>query len=287
MLDGPFLGSAAVAAGLLTPTQLRGKRYAPVFRDVFVPADAEQDLRLRSTAAFLLAPALGVLAGHSAAELLGAHCSPINAPAELIAPRGDVRPRRGLVIRQYTLDEHEVGTVAGCRVTTPLRTAWDLGRRLRLVEAVVAVDALARLGRFAPAALLHGPPGARGCRSLRRAVELADPRAESAMETRLRLVLVLAGLPTPVSQYVVRDAAGVILARLDLAYPDAKLALEYDGSDHFDAERSRRDRRRDLAIADLGWDTMRFTHDDLLLGQQQTVRRVERRRTVRLRQLAS
>ncbi|HVL86075.1 MAG TPA: DUF559 domain-containing protein [Pseudonocardia sp.] len=286
MLDGPFLGSRAVAQGLLTAAQLRGPTYTSLFRDVHVPADLAQDLALRSRGAYLLAPPHGVLVGHSAAELHGAGCSPENAPAEITAPRGELRPRRGLIVRQDVLDEDEVCTVAGCRVTTPLRTAWDLGRRLRLVEAVVAVDALARVGRFDPAALLRGRPGARGCRRLPRVVELADPRAESPMETRLRLVLVLGGLPAPELQYQVVDDRGAVLARLDLAYPDVRLAIEYDGEEHFGEERNRRDRRRDLAIADLGWDTLRFTRDDVTLTPNDTVRRVARRRTERRHLLA-
>jgi very-short-patch-repair endonuclease len=282
VLDGPFLGSAAVAAGLLTRAELRSPRYHMVYRDVYVDADRELDLVLRSQAAHLLLPAQGALCGHSAASLLGADCSPTNAPAEVIAPLGEIRKRRGLVVRQDVLTPIEVCDVVGHRVTTPFRTAWDLGRRLRLTEAVVALDALARVGRFAPAALLDGPPGARGCRQLRRAVEFANPLAESAMESRLRMLLVLAGLPTPVLQYRVVDRRGNVLARVDLAYPEARLALEYDGGDHFDEEHGRRDRRRDLQLDELDWYTMRFTRDDVLLTPQDTVRRVLRRRAARL-----
>jgi very-short-patch-repair endonuclease len=282
VLVGPFRGSVAVASGLVTEAALRGAAFCPVFRDVYVGAGHDLDLALRSRAAHLLLPAQGALAGHSAAALLGAGCSPRTAPAEVIAPRGEVRPRRGLVVRQDRLDPVEICLVDGLRVTTPLRTAWDLGRRLRLVEAVVAVDALSRLGCFDPAALLLGPPGARGCRQLRRVVELTNPLAESPMETRLRLLLVLAGLPEPVPQFRLRDGRGVVVARVDLAYPDARLALEYDGEVHFDDEHSRRDRSRDLQLDDLDWYTMRFTRDDVLLRPQDTVRRVRTRLQARL-----
>ena len=282
VLEGPFRGSMAVVCGLVTEAELRSPRFQPVFRDVYAPAGCELDLVLRSRAAHLLLPAHGALAGHSAAALLGAECSPRTAPAEVIAPRGEVRPRRGLVVRQDRLDPDEICIVDGHRVTTPLRTARDLGRRLRLVEAVAAVDALVRLGRFDVAALLLGPPGARGCRQLRRVVELANPLAESPMETRLRLLLVLAGLPAPELQYRVRDAHGAVLARVDLAYPAARLALEYDGEVHFDEEHSRRDRLRDLRLDDVDWHTMRFTRDDVLRTPQDTVRRVRTRLEARL-----
>jgi hypothetical protein len=282
MLDGPFVGSAAVAAGLVTESELRGSRYVPVYRGIFVSADREQDLLLRSQAAHLLIPERGALGGHSAAALLGADCSPANAPAEVIAPRGEVAKRRGLVVRQAMLAPAEVCIVGGYRVTTPLRTAWDLGRRLRLADAVAAIDALARIGRFDPAMLLHGPPGARGCRQLRHAVELANPLAESAMESLLRVLLVLAGLPEPTLQYCVYDNRGMMLARVDMAYPAARLALEYDGKVHFDDEHSRSDRRRDLLLDEVGWQTMRFTRDDVLLTPKDTARRVRTRLESRL-----
>lgn len=281
MIDGPFLGSAAIEAGALTRGALRSSRFVPVFRDVFVPADVAQDLVLRSRAAHLLASSDGALGGHSAAALLGACCSPENAPAELIAPRGDVKRRRGLIVRQHQLQPHEVCVVDGCRVTTPWRTAWDLGRRLGLSDAVAAIDALARIGRFAPDELLQGPPGARGRRRLAEAVGLANPLAESAMESRLRVLLVRAGLPEPVLQHRIVDQAGRVLARVDLAYPEARLALEYDGRDHFDDGASRRDRARDLALDDLDWLTMRFTRDDIVLRASQTAERVRRRRADR------
>src|ERR1700754_1386968 len=113
--------------------------------------------------------------------------------------------------------------VGGARVTTPLRTAWDLARRLPLVEAVVAVDALAHSGAFKPADLLARRAmnsGARGCRRLDDVVRLADPRAGSPPETRLRLGLIHAGLSWPSVQHPIRDEYGFVLARADLAYPD-------------------------------------------------------------------
>jgi very-short-patch-repair endonuclease len=283
VLDGPFLGSAAVAAGLLTPAELRSSRFVAVFRDVYAPAGSALDLVERSRAAHLLLPPDGALGGYSAAALHGAVCGPPNAAAEIIAPRGDVRKRRGLVVRQCALDPADVDEVAGLRVTSPRRTADHLGRRLPLVDAVVALDALVRVGRFAPADLLHGAVGARGCRRLRDAVALADARAESPMETRLRVLLVLAGLPAPVPQFRVRDRSGVVRARVDLAYPDARLALEYDGAHHFDARHGRSDRRRDLQLDDLDWHTMRFVDADLLATPHETVRRVRRRLAERLR----
>jgi hypothetical protein len=104
-VDGPFIGSDAVAAGLITVHELRNPRFQQVYRDVYVEDRRKLDLRARSEAAHLLVPPDGALGGYSAAELLGAECSPPNAAAELIAPRGDVRKRRGLKVRQDALSE--------------------------------------------------------------------------------------------------------------------------------------------------------------------------------------
>ncbi len=266
MLEGPFRGSEAVRRGALTRGQLYGPRFQRLLPDVYVPVGTKLDLRTRSRAAYLyLADRGGVLAGFSAAELLGAGCALRRVPAEVLVPR-DVRRRPDLLVRRGCVTDDETCAAGGCRVTGPLRTAWDLARRLPLVHAVVAVDALARRGRFDPSTLLAYravAPGARLCRSLDRVVALADPRAESVMESQLRLNLVLGGLPAPSVQYQVLDPHGFVLARVDLAYPDAKLAVEYDGSTHFTDLRSRADRRRDLSLSDLGWHTMRLTYVDV------------------------
>lgn len=102
---------------------------------------------------------------------------------------------------------------------------------------------------------------------------LGDPRAESPPETRLRVCLVAAGLP-PVVQHLITDEHGFPLARADLTYPDAKLAVEYDGSDHFGRVHAERERFRDAELASHGWETVRTTANDLGTGSVQTIRRV-------------
>jgi len=264
MLNGPFRGSDALRAGLVTRGALAGPRYVRVFPDVYVPA-GPLTFGDRSRAAFLLVERRGgVLAGYSAAHALGASCEPRDAPAEVLVPR-HVKPQPGLVVHQGITQEIE--DVAGVTVTDRFRTAWDLGRRLTLLDAVVAVDALARPERpgdpprFDPFALLDRrlvEPGARNCLRLDRVVALADPRAESPMETRARLALVLSGL-RPEVQYELHDAFGRFVARVDLAFPRARLAIEYDSEEHDDAL----DRARDIRTGALGWHTMRFQAADV------------------------
>lgn len=270
VVDGVFRGSAAVEAGLATKNQLAGPAYRRLFPDVYAPTDLAVDLALRSRAAYLLVELHGgMLAGYSAALLHGADCAPGAAPAEVLVP-GTFRRHPGLVVRYGLASGSDVSEVAGCRVTSPLRTAWDLCRRLKDTEAVVALDALARCGRFAPSDLLARrleQPGARGCLRLDEIVAAADPRAESPPETRLRLALIGAGLAVPEVQFEIRDEYDFLMARTDLAYPEAKVAIEYDGAVHFTRQRREADLQRDATLAGYGWLTLRFGRDDLGTAQ--------------------
>lgn len=274
MIDRPFRGSDAVRAGLLGKNHLRGPRFVRVFPDIYVPADLPIDLDIRSRAAYLLVERRGgALAGWSALRLLGGEGARLDAPVEVLVDH-DLRHHRDLLVRRGAAAADDLRVVDGCRVTSPLRTAWDLGRRRGVENAVVAVDALARSHGLDPRALLkrrEEQPGARGCRQLDRIVELADGRAESPMESRLRVVLVRGGLPMPHVQYVLRDEDGAVAARFDLAYPDARLAIEYDGREHHFSIMSADDRVRDARTSSLGWQTLRFTRDDLVLRRPRTV----------------
>lgn len=134
MLEGPFSGADALTAGLLTRHQLYGPRFCRVFPDVYLPAGHPTDLVTRSRCAALWARDRGgLLVGYSAAALLGVDCAPLDVPAEVAT---DVRcvSHPGLRVRRDRFDDQDLTTVGECRLTTPFRTAWDLARRLPLVE---------------------------------------------------------------------------------------------------------------------------------------------------------
>ncbi|HTF52707.1 MAG TPA: DUF559 domain-containing protein [Pseudonocardia sp.] len=270
----PFRGSEAVAAGWVAPGVLRGPRFQRLFPDVYLAAHVPADLRARARAASLLvAWRGGVVAGWAASELLAANCAPRDAPVDVLVDF-NVRAQPGLRVRRGAAAPAEVRERDGCPVTSFLRTAYDLGRWAELVDAVVAVDALAARAGFAPGELLtlrERSPRAWGSGRLDRVVELADPAAESAMETRLRLLLVLGGLPAPSVQYPVVDARE-LLGRVALAYPDASVGIEYDGDSH--RETFGTDRRRDVAMAAAGWTILRFTSADVLRTPAQTLAQV-------------
>ncbi len=168
------------------------------------------------------------------------------------------------VLRRVKLDPGEIVWQGGFPATSPLRTCFDLAARLPLLEAVIALDQALAMGLVELPALeeyVESHARANGSVQARRAVALAEPRSESPMETRLRLLLVLNGLPRPETQAELRTPAGRFVARVDLFYPEPGLALEYDGENHRD--RMVDDNRRQNGIQELGVKVLRYTGPDL------------------------
>jgi very-short-patch-repair endonuclease len=96
----------------------------------------------------------------------------------------------------------------------------------------------------------------------RRVIELAEPASESPMESRLRMVLVLGGLPRPKAQVPVHDRDGRFVARTDLFYERQRLAIEFDGAVHRTTLVA--DNRRQNQLFNAGVDLLRFTGADVL-----------------------
>jgi very-short-patch-repair endonuclease len=254
----PFLGSQALTHGVVTRSELR-TRYRAVFRDVYVPKDAELTARAKARAAWLSTGA--TLAGMSAAAVLGTKWLDAAAPAEIV--RTDRHGQRGILVRSYELPDEEVCTVAGMRVTTAARTAFDIGRGLPVAKAVPVLDALLNATGIKPADVLtvaNRHRRARGIRRLREALELADGGAESPQETRVRLLLVAAGLPKPETQIEFRD----LHIRVDMGWREWKVAVEYDGIQHWENRYQRSwDIERIALLEAAGWIVVRISAEML------------------------
>ena len=267
-LTTAFRGSTAVAAGLVTPAVLRGPRYQRLFPDVYASAALEPDLALRARGAGVLVAGRGVVAGLAAAELLGASCGQRGSPVDVLLPRS--YRCAGLVTHRGDPPPDEVTTVGFTRVTTPVRTAFDLARwGPSLTERVTAVDALAHCCRVDVAAvrvLRHRHLGTWGGSRVVEVLGLVDARSESPMESRTRMALHLAGLPPPELQHPV--VARGRRYYLDLAYPGVLLAIEYDGAEHRGQRRARRDLEREAALVALGWKILRFDADVVLFAPE-------------------
>ena len=172
--------------------------------------------------------------------------------------------RSGMAVRRCALDEDEVVALQGFHATSTLRLLLDVSARLALTEAVVVVDQALHAKVVTPAQLqvaLERYDGRWGIKKLRKVAAHAEPAAESPMETRLRMVLVLGGLPRPEAQVTLYDHEGEFLGRPDLFYPDARLALEYDGGSHRTTLAD--DNRRQNRLVDAGIRLLRFTAGDI------------------------
>jgi hypothetical protein len=238
----------AIAAGVVTRQQLRGPAWRRLFRDVYLCADAPVDHLMLC----------------KGADILG-----LDQPVEATAAFG-LRSQPGLRVARSCLGPVDLARRGGLPVTSPLRTAFDLARTPDLTAAVIGLDALL-FRRVVKVDALRGYLEAHarwtGVRAAAAALDLARTDVESPMETRLRLAIVLAGLPEPVVQYDVLTPGGRFVARLDLAYPKQRVGLEYDGDHHRDRDTFRFDAVRLNRLRLLDWTVLRFTADDVLRNQ--------------------
>ena len=271
LLTGPFRLADAAAAGL-TRRQLSSAPWRRLTRDVYAHQAVPDSAELRFAVAALVMPPGSAFSGATAAWLHGVDVrAGVDDPLEITAARGTTfRTRNGLLLpRQADLPAADLTVVRGLAVTTPLRTAFDLCRQKPRTEAVVALDALAHAGLVAPVdlaqyALLHH--GWRGVLAVPDIVEQCEPLSESAMESRVRMLLIDAGLLRPCAQFVVMDETGFV-ARLDLAYPLYRLGIEFDGRVHEQTEVRVRDARRHNRLLRAGCTTLRFTGSDYYRDQ--------------------
>ena len=178
-------------------------------------------------------------------------------------PGRQLRPVDGLVVHRR--DGAPRVLSGGRPATAPAWTAVEVARSLRRPRALATLDAALRAGfprgEIWRAAIEQA--GRRGIVAVRDLLPLADPRAESPMESEARLAMIDGGLPVPELQYEVIDGNGD-LRRLDFAWPECLVAVEYDGVDwHADPEAMRRDRRRQSALRDVGWTVIPIVFDDV------------------------
>lgn len=268
-----FLGSEALAAGTVNRYQLR-TQYDAIHRNVYTRRGTTLTPADKAVAAWLWSGRRGVVAGLSAAALRGSRWIDTAAPAEL--NQVSRSSPAGILIHSDRLWPDEVSLVRGIEVTTPARTAFDLGRRKGITTAVIRVDALLQatdLKIVDVAALLLRHKGVRGTVALHRVLDLADPGAESPQETRLRLLLTTEGLRPSHTQIEVFDH-GFLVGRLDMGWSQWKVGVQYDGFQHWtDPQQRARDIDQDVAYRDLGWRIVRVGADLMRYRQASVVGR--------------
>ena len=261
---GLFSIQDARRAGL-TSDQLRGKSYRKIARGLYVWIGFVDDQHLALRAQLRRLPTGCVFSGLTAARLYGLDFQ-LGGPIEVTAPEGAaVRLREDLRVRYSSVEPGDASCCFGLPVTSPVRTWFDLARHLCLTDAVAGVDWALRQGRVTRpglAAYIERRQRLKGTRQARRVLELADPRSESLMESRLRALLLTArpSLPSLAVQHEVVSGTGQVLGRLDLAFVGIKLGIEYDGAHHVHSLAE--DDQRQNRLINAGWVLLRFTAQD-------------------------
>lgn len=247
----------AHAAGV-PPQRLRATDLARPFSRVRIPTSAEL-ARVQQRCAAYLPRLTGAqfFCGPTAAELWGI---PLPFRTRGLMHVGALPPAReprtaGVTGRRLLLTWDELTLLESLPVPHPAETWAELGSLLRLDELIIAADhilhehladrdeltaAVERLRR-------------RGAVDLRQALSEARAGAESPKETETRLVIVRGGLPEPELNWDLHDGFGRLLARLDMAYPRYRVAVEYDGRQHAEHGQFARDADRWAEIEASGW----------------------------------
>jgi len=191
-------------------------------------------------------------------------------------PGGQLRSVDGLVVHRR--DGAPIVVVDGRPATAPAWTAVEVARSLRRPRALATLDVALRSRACSRAEMWRAAvqqAGRRGIVAVRDLIPLADGRAESPMESETRLAMIDGGLPIPELQYEILDGNGE-LRRVDFAWPNQRVAVEYDGLDwHSGSDAMRRDRRRTAALLDVGWVVIAIVFEDVRHRASEFVARID------------
>jgi very-short-patch-repair endonuclease len=271
-IEWPFLATEAVSTGVLTFRELR-RFHSAIYPGVWAPRGADLSTGDHARAAWLWSRRGGVVAGLTASAMLGAKWVRRDAPVELI--HTNRRRPQNVIVRTEELCSAEWQLIAELPVTSPARTAFDLGRHCSLEVGVQRIDALMNATDVKVddvLAVVGQHPGVRGLRQLRQTLALVDGGAESPQETRVRLLLMSGGIPKPETQLEFRD----LHIRVDMGWREWKVAVEYDGIQHWEDSRQRSwDIERLALLEAAGWIVIRVSAE-MLRRPQVIVDRVGR-----------
>lgn len=231
----PFTRAAALA-NQLTDAKLRTKAYQRLFHGIYLCSSVQVTPAVRAQAA-LCAVGEGAYASHlTAAELWGIPTPP-DGLTHLTAPPGEGRNRRRGIVTHRLRTGAATTQREGVPTSTPEQAFCELAAGgVGLVDLVVAGDALLRTGHATRETLERAVRGmsCAGVTSARRALGYVRDGVDSPMESRLRMLLVLAGFPEPQVNVILRGEGGRWVRRFDLCYRSSMVIVEYDGRQHAD-----------------------------------------------------
>lgn len=263
-----------------------------MFHDVHVFVDLPDSTALRADAALLILPDSAAFCGLTAARLYGLPVPDDDERLHVAVPSWTPTiPRiKELVVHSYSIPIEQIRKRDGRWLVAPERLFLELAATLPRIELIVAGDQMLRRDLTTPDALdafLRRCRRRRGVRKARTAVPMLERNTDSPPESRLRMLLVDAGLPRPVANRdVFHDTIpGLRLARPDLSYPELKIAIQYEGRHHQeDSRQYAYDIERDGHLIDRQWIVIRVNKDGLFRYPGIVVERV--RRAIAQRRLA-
>lgn len=181
-----------------------------------------------------------------------------------VAP-GDLIKRPGARCHRRVVDPKDLRKVDGQVLTSPVRTILDLAAQLSLIDLVMVMDSALKEKSCTREELVARARdrGVRGIALYWRALELCDGFSESAMETLMRLLIVLSGLPAPRPQVKIYDEFETFVARTDLHAHGVRAAFEYDGGGHDEPVQHARDVKRWRELRAVGYEVFPYTANDL------------------------
>jgi hypothetical protein len=231
----PFTRGEALAAGV-TVNHLAGPCFLRLFHGVYVSADVRVTTKLKAQAAVKVAAEGAWVSHHTAGELWGGWM-PTTTDLHLTVPPGASRSERRGILAHCARPGVRPLRRYGLLVSSPIDVFLDLAEgRVDLVDLVIAGDSLLHKRLATEEKLIAAADGwtGKGSRLARRAARLVRPGVDSAPESRLRMLVVLAGLPEPTVNYIIRQNNGDWWKRFDLSFPELKLLIEYDGRQHLE-----------------------------------------------------
>jgi very-short-patch-repair endonuclease len=270
----PFTRADAIAAGI-PARELRGSRFRRMFNGVYIDARVPDHPLIRAQAALVVHPPSAYASHMTAARVYGLPVPSHPAEHVTVENPADRSKRQGIVC--HVGRTSDVREVSGVRVSGPHRTFIELASMLSLVDLVVVGDALVRMGKVTPDSLVAAceRAGNRFARAALRAARYVRAEVDSPMETRLRMLILLAGLPEPEVNHKVRDESGRVTRRFDLSYPSVRLIVEYDGRHHVEVKSNwESDLKRREELDDAGWRILVVTSDGIYRAPAETVLRI-------------
>ena len=271
----PFSRAAARAGGIGLKTLL-SSRFRKIFYDCYVSSTVPLTTKIRAKAALEISPP-GSFLSHSTAARIWGGIVPNTPDVHGTVPGKAGRTSRKGVKAHAAVEGTALTSFRNLSITTPEQTFSDLATSLDLVALVVLGGSLVKAGRTSVAALRDAATAwhGRGGKLARRAARYVREGVDSAMETRLRLLLVLAGLPVPEVNVILRHPDGSWWMRFDLCYPSLKLIIEYDGRHHAeDSEQWLHDLKRREALDRMGWRVIVVTMHDCYDAPEGVLHRV-------------